>query len=165
MLHNLIEIAGQLKNYENDRMLRDVVGPMKSKYLKYWNDIPLLHSIAFIMDPRGKIKGFSNALRLLSSLTGTDYSVYFFSVRAALSDMFAKYESKFGSVRLARPTHKSSTGKKKTQWVKIFGDGSTSTSPGSGLGSVGTAGSFSTPLSRMTSASALLHWWCIWYFF
>ena len=33
MLHNLIEIAGQLKNYENDRMLREVVIPMKSKYL------------------------------------------------------------------------------------------------------------------------------------
>src|SRR6185312_11061752 len=85
ILHNLIEIAGQLKNYENDRMLREVVIPMKSKYLKYWNDIPLLYSIAFIMDPRAKIKGFSNALRLLSSLTGTDYSAYFTSVRAALS--------------------------------------------------------------------------------
>jgi len=110
------------------------------------------------MDPRGKIKGFSNALRLLSSLTGTEYSTYFTSVRAALSDMFAKYESKFGSVRLARPTHKPSTGKKKAQWGKIFGDGSTSTSStlGFGLGSAGTAGSFSTPLSRRTSANALL---------
>ena len=45
---------------------------------------------------------------------------------------------------------------KKVNGGKIFGDGSTSTSPGSGLGSVGTAGSFSTPLSRRTSASALL---------
>ena len=61
MLHNLIEIAGQLKNYENDRMLRELVVPMKSKYLKYWNDIPLLYSIAFIMDPRAKIKGFSKS--------------------------------------------------------------------------------------------------------
>ena len=157
ILHNLIEIAGQLKNYENDRMLREVVIPMKSKYLKYWNDIPLLYSIAFIMDPRAKIKGFSNALRLLSSLTGTDYSAYFTSVRAALSDMFGKYESKFGSIRLARPTHKPSTGKKKAQWGKIFGDGSTSTtSPGSGLGSVGAGGSFIVPLGRRTSASALL---------
>ena len=43
MLHNLIEIAGQLKNCENDRMLIDVVVPMKSKYLMYWNDIPLLY--------------------------------------------------------------------------------------------------------------------------
>ena len=118
MLHNLIEIAGQLKNYENDRMLRELVVPMKSKYHKYWNDIPLLYSIAFIMDLRGKIKGFSNALRLLSSLTSTDYSAYFTSVRAALSDMFAKYESKFGPVRLARPTHKPSTGKKKAQCVR-----------------------------------------------
>ncbi|XP_039817639.1 zinc finger BED domain-containing protein RICESLEEPER 4-like [Panicum virgatum] len=138
-------------------MLREVVIPMKSKYLKYWNDIPLLYSIAFIMDPRAKIKGFSNALRLLSSLTGTDYSAYFTSVRAALSDMFGKYESKFGSIRLARPTHKPSTGKKKAQWGKIFGDGSTSTtSPGSGLGSVGAGGSFTVPLGRRTSASALL---------
>ena len=43
------------------------------------------------MDSRAKIKGFSNALRLLSSLFGTDYSAYFTSVRAALSDMFGKY--------------------------------------------------------------------------
>ena len=47
--------------------------------------------------------------------------------------------------------------RKKLNGGKIFGDGSTSTtSPGSGLGSVGAGGSFTVPLGRRTSASALL---------
>jgi hypothetical protein len=35
MLHHIIEIASHLSNYENDILLRDIVVPMKSKFLKY----------------------------------------------------------------------------------------------------------------------------------
>ena len=43
---------------------------------KYWRDIPLLYSFAFILDPRAKMEGFTRVLRRLGSLTGTDYSTY-----------------------------------------------------------------------------------------
>jgi len=58
ILHHIIEIAAHLNNFENDNLLRSVVVPMKNKFLKYWRDIPMLYSIAFIMDPRAKIRGF-----------------------------------------------------------------------------------------------------------
>ena len=99
ILHHIIEIAAHLNNFENDNLLRSVVVPMKNKFLKYWRDIPMLYSIAFIMDPRAKIRGFNKALSLLSNLSGTNYSPYLTEVRAQLSTMFNKYDDKFGAVR------------------------------------------------------------------
>ena len=113
ILHNIIEIAAHLNNYENDAMLTSVTVPMKDKFLKYWRDIPILYSIAFIMDPRAKARGFSKALVVLSNLTGIDYSSYLTEVRAQLSSMFNKYDEKFGAVRMQRPSQPVSSGKKK----------------------------------------------------
>jgi hypothetical protein len=156
ILHNIIEIAGHLNSYENDNLLRSVVVPMKDKFFKYWRDIPMLYSIAFIMDPRAKMRGLTNALVLLSNLSATDYSPYLTEVRAELTTMFNKYNDKFGAVRLQRAEQPVSSGKKLTAWGKIFGNatGSTSSSFGSG-----TSSSTLMPppsLSRRTSATALL---------
>jgi hypothetical protein len=41
---------------------------MIEKYNKYWRDIPLLYSFAFILDPRAKMKGFAKVLRKLMNL-------------------------------------------------------------------------------------------------
>jgi len=76
MLHYLIKIAIHLKNYANDIHLRNVVQPMQEKYNKYWRDIPLLYSFAFILDARAKMKGFAEVLRKSMNLTSTDYSAY-----------------------------------------------------------------------------------------
>ncbi|WVZ96399.1 hypothetical protein U9M48_042039 [Paspalum notatum var. saurae] len=85
---------------------------MKTKFLKYWRDIPLLYSFTFILDPRAKLK-----------------------------------------VRLQRAPQLSRAGKKRTNWGMIYGDDNDSIGTGLGAGS-----STPTPnLSRMTSASALLH--------
>jgi hypothetical protein len=35
-MHAIIAIANHLNQYENDNLLRDVIVPMKSKFLKYW---------------------------------------------------------------------------------------------------------------------------------
>jgi len=66
-LHHIIEIAAHLNKYENDNLLGSMVPPMKDKFLKYWRDIPILYSIAFIMDPRAKVRGFNKAEVLLSN--------------------------------------------------------------------------------------------------
>jgi hypothetical protein len=120
---------------------------MKSKFLKYWRDIPMLYAFAFILDPRAKLRGFSNILRLLSRLSGTDYSVYYTCVKSELSTMFNKYDLKFGAVRqqVAPPTV---TGKRKQNWGLIYASNCTSEFP---------YPSSTTPnLGRGTSASALL---------
>ena len=155
ILHHIIEIAAHLNNYENDAMLRSVVVPMKDKFLKYWRDIPILYSIAFIMDPRAKVRGFSKALVVLSNLTGIDYSSYLTEVRAQLSSMFNKYDEKFGAVRMQRPSQPVSSGKRKTAWGKIFGDDGAG-SIGAGSSSFGNSSPTPSSLPRRTSTSALL---------
>jgi hypothetical protein len=86
---------------------------MKYKFLKYWRDIPMLYAFAFVLDPRAKLRGFSNILRILSGLCGTDYSLYFSCVKNELSTMFNRYDSKFGAVRQRVPPPSAVTGKRK----------------------------------------------------
>ena len=167
VLHPVFEIASHLNEYQFDNDLRFVVNPMKDKFLAYWSDIPMLYSFAFILDPRAKIKGFTSVLRLLSILI--DYSSYLTEVRAELSEIYKKYETKFGSMRVQRPTQPVTTGKKKYSWGKIFADddgGSGNLSSGSlvhsilgfGSGAIGSCSSASAAsLSRRgSSASDLL---------
>jgi hypothetical protein len=120
MIHYLVKIAMHLKNYANDIHIRSVVQPMIDKYNKYWRDIPLLYSFAFILDPRAKMKGFTRVLRRLGALTSTDYSAYLLGTRARLTDVFNKYEEKFGSVRLKRPNPPTLSGKKRSAWMKFM---------------------------------------------
>ena len=82
MIHYLVKIAIHLKKYANDSHIRPVVQPMIDKYNKYWRDIPLPYSFAFILDPRAKMKGFNRVLRRLGNLTGTDYTTYQLITRA-----------------------------------------------------------------------------------
>jgi len=112
ILHHGFEIASHLNEYQFDNDLRFVVNPMKDKFLAYWSDIPMLYSFAFILDPRAKIKGFTSVLRLLSRFNDIDYSSYLIEVRAKLSEIYKKYETMFGSMRVQRPTQPVTTGKK-----------------------------------------------------
>jgi len=117
----------------------------------------MLYSIAFIMDPRAKIRGFNKALSLLSNLSGTNYSPYLTEVRAQLSTMFNKYDEKFGAVRTLRPSQPASSGKKKSAWGTIYGPDSDSDSGTTTFGlRSGNAPYTPSSLSRRTSASALL---------
>ena len=103
---------------------------MKLKFLKYWQDIPLLYSYAFILDPRAQMRGFFNVLQLLGEYTGSEYSSYYADIKTELYKLFNKYESKFGaarSQRVAQPSHH--TGKKKQAWKRIFGRGSSVVGP------------------------------------
>jgi hypothetical protein len=64
-LHHLLEIITHLTECEKDTNMFPIVYPMKLKYLKYWKEIPLLYSIAFILDPRGKMRGLFNVLQIM----------------------------------------------------------------------------------------------------
>jgi hypothetical protein len=87
---------------------------MQEKYNKYWRDIPLLYSFAFILDPRAKIKGFTKVLRKLMNLTSTNYSAYQVGTRARVTDVYNKYEEKYGTVRLRRTVPQNLSGKKRS---------------------------------------------------
>ena len=57
----------------------------------------------------------------MSKLTDENYSEYLTTIRANLSDTFAKYDNKFGAVRLQRATVPGpASGKRKTTWGKFL---------------------------------------------
>jgi hypothetical protein len=85
---------------------------MKTKFLKYWREIPILYAFAFILDPRAKMRGFHKVLQRLSSLNGTDYSRYPSCVRCKLTKMYQIYEAKFEGVCLT-PQPQSGSGSSK----------------------------------------------------
>jgi len=114
VLHHMLDMAEHLQNAERDANFRMIATPMKLKFLKYWEKIPLIYSYAFILDPRAKMKGFFNVLELLGKATGCIYSVYYGDVKDELYRLFVKYEQKFGAVRSQRVSVPSAhTGKTK----------------------------------------------------
>ncbi|CAO2148769.1 unnamed protein product [Urochloa humidicola] len=148
MLHHILDIASHLHARETDPLLMSIVTPMKLKFLKYWQNIPLLYSFAFILDPRAKIRSLHNALQLLGQTIGVDYGSYFNEVRTDLYKLYNKYETKFGAVRTVRPnTNISGGGKKKAAWGKIYG------APGTSADGSSTAAACSSApvLSELTS--------------
>ena len=151
MLHYLVKIAIHLKNYGNDVHLRTMIQPMIEKYNQYSRDIPLLYSFAFILDPRAKMKGFAKVLRKLMILTNTDYNTYQVGTRVRLTDVYNKYEEKYGDVRLRRTVPQPLSSKKRSAWDETYDDDSSSTVDGNSILHS------SLNLSRDTSATALLH--------
>ena len=116
---------------------------MKLKFFKYQQDIPLLYSFAFILDPKAKLKGLFNVLQILKENTGVDYSSYYANVKTKIYKLFNKYERKFGAARSQRAAQPAShTGKKKQAWGRIFG----------GPGSSGVVGP--SPASARTSSQS-----------
>ena len=120
-MHTILRIATQLNMYENDLVLRDDVVSMKSKYLKYWREIPYLYAFAVLLDPRAKIGAFGTVLDLLSDATGLDYTNYFAEVRSRLYEVYQRYENRFRGVRSQRPPVAPTSSGKTSMWGTIFG--------------------------------------------
>jgi hypothetical protein len=93
MMHIFIEIAAHLNHFKNDSKLRPNVVPMKSKFLKYWEKIPLMYSFAFILDPRAKLTNFNDVLHVMFGSLHLDYSSFSTEFKTQLSNLYAKYEA------------------------------------------------------------------------
>jgi len=130
MVHQLLLIAGHLKQHERDPILKDVVLKMQNKYLKYWTEIPLLYAFAFILDPRAKLEKFGTVISLLTTAVGYDYTTYFSNVKIKLDEIFGKYNEKHAEIRRPRPASQAPPGKKRSAWDKILLAGSSSSSRG-----------------------------------
>jgi hypothetical protein len=125
MMHAIIEIDDHLNQYENDDKLREVVVPMKTKFMKYWGTIPLLYSYAFILAPRAKLNDLTKAIQCMSSIMNRDSNAYYQHVKTELGNLFSKYDLKFGGVRLQRPQQpQPGGGKNVCSWNRLFGSAS-----------------------------------------
>jgi hypothetical protein len=122
MIHHIVKIAIHLHKYQHDEDLRAVVQSMIDKYNKNWKNIPDLYSIAFILDPRAKIKGFTKVLRKLNSLFNVDYTNKLLDTRALLFKMYNRSDAMHGSVRLKGAIPASLSGKKRIAWTDIYDD-------------------------------------------
>ena len=169
MLHHILKIARHLNAYENHELLRDAVVPMKTKFLKYWREIPIIYAFAFILDPRAKMRGFHKVLQRLSTLNGTDYTRYPSSIRTKLTKVFQIYETKFGGVCLnTQPLPGDGLGKATEAWDDIYGDDETfnigKEAGNSGTGSSSSLSELSTYLDSDTETKFgpdfnILNWW------
>ena len=167
MLHHILKIARHLNAYENHELLRTAVVPMKTKFLKYWREIPLLYSFAFILDPRAKMRGFHKVLQKLSVLNGQDYARYPSSIRCKLTKMFQVYESKFGDACLRTSTLPAVSGMGTEAWDDIYGDEEAfAGNPGNGAGTSASSGlsELSSYLDSDTEVKFgpdfnILNWW------
>jgi hypothetical protein len=52
-----------------------------------------LYSFAFVLDPRAKLRGLQNVLKLLAQCNNMSYIAYFAEVKAELHKLYDKYES------------------------------------------------------------------------
>jgi hypothetical protein len=153
MVHHIVKIAIHLHRYQNDEHIRTVVQPMIDKYNKYWRTIPELYCIAFILDPRAKIKGFNKVLRKINLLNDADYSNKMVETRTLLFKLYHKYDNLYGSVRAKRPDPPNLSDNKRTAWAEIYDD--------DGGGGLLGAGCSSLPpnldMSKTIPATTLLH--------
>jgi len=68
------------------------------------------------------MKGFNRVLRRLGNLTSIDYTTYQLGTRARLTDVYNKYEEKYGAIRLRRTVPPNLSGKKRSAWDEIYDD-------------------------------------------
>jgi hypothetical protein len=122
MIHHIVRIVIHLHKYQNDEHIRVVVQPMIDKYNKYWRTIQELYWIAFILDPRAKIKGFNKGIRKLQLIIDADYSNKLLETRSLLFKLYHKYDDLYGSVREKRVVPPSLSGKQRTAWDEIYDD-------------------------------------------
>jgi hypothetical protein len=116
MMHGIIEIIDHLNQFENNDRLIEIVVPMKSKFIKYWGNIPFLYYYAFILDLRAKLNGFTIAIQILSGILNRDYSAHFQNVKIELALLFSNHESKYCGIRLQRPAQPNQGGGKVSSW-------------------------------------------------
>jgi hypothetical protein len=160
ILHQLIDIAEHLKQAEKDDNFKHVARPMKMKFLKSWDEIPMFYSFATILDPRSKMKGFKCTLDLLGNAFGSDYSLCYGDVKDELTRLFSKYQEKYGSSacttraqRLGVPLVGSGN-----RWGRIF-DRSSSSTPSTGAVNELTAYLDSDPVPWGDPNFDILLWW------
>jgi hypothetical protein len=124
MLHHILKIDRHLNAFENDHLFRQAAILMKTKFLKYWRDIPILLCIWFHFGPTSKDEGFHKLLLRLSTIISTDYSRFSHSIHSKLTKIFKFYECKYGET-LLRGQHVPAIGgegKAKEACDDIYGD-------------------------------------------
>jgi hypothetical protein len=75
-LHNILEIATLLKEYENGELLMSAVSSMKQKYLKYWKNIPPCFTLLHLFLILGENYRDSSIFYQLLEIINIDYSYY-----------------------------------------------------------------------------------------
>jgi hypothetical protein len=95
-----------------------------------------------------------------------DYSTYYNEVKGELGNMFAKYESKFGSLKLQRPSQPSAApDKQSSSWNRIFcgaaSVSSSSSTPSPASCTVFELSSYldSDSLNQYDESFSVLNWW------
>jgi len=68
VLHHMLDMAEHLQNAERDANFRMIATPMKLKFLKYWEKIPLIYSYALSLNSLNIGRKFHSFIHMHSFL-------------------------------------------------------------------------------------------------
>ncbi|KAJ1692255.1 hypothetical protein LUZ63_008953 [Rhynchospora breviuscula] len=108
LLEDLVAISDwyeqQIKNLPEDSVLRQALPPIRTKFLKYWSDVPQLTIIASCLDPRLKISQTSRSLAIIKRNFGLDVNEQQLEddVKNLFESVYKIYEQRYNQARSAQ---------------------------------------------------------------
>ena len=103
LLIECINIVGAMQENETDLILSESILIMKNKWLNYFKMIPLINLVACVFDPRIKIDGLTDYLRMYYECLHIDESEINIDniindVRKILGELYNEYKMQYGDV-------------------------------------------------------------------
>ena len=95
VLHNLFEISMIFKKYGSIEYFAPIIDKMKSKYLKYWQGVPLLYALSGCLDPKSKIKLVNKIIDRIGKNLGVEVVLTPKKVENNLNRMYVSYTTKY----------------------------------------------------------------------
>ncbi|EYU30273.1 hypothetical protein MIMGU_mgv1a020292mg, partial [Erythranthe guttata] len=128
----LWQLSQSIANYRKDKAFGLEVVEMEDKYIKYYEDIPLLSLLAIVMDPRVKLRKLQTLLKGYythmcselspSKVAGTAMRKYE-EVEKLLYSLYEEYKKVFGTnISISSSSQSSSKKNRKSTWSLLEED-------------------------------------------
>jgi hypothetical protein len=96
-LHQLAAISKIFRQFGNYEFFEPILDRMKTKFLRYWDGVPMLYCLAMCIDPRGKVDFCMRLVEVIGANLEITPKPTKPQVEAALHELFDQYSSRFGT--------------------------------------------------------------------
>lgn len=88
-------ISKSFSEYRNNESIAHICDTMEKKFLKYWEDIPILFALSIVMDPRIKLSALEYYLNQISKNLNTESKIKIDDVSSLSHEMYSNYATKY----------------------------------------------------------------------
>ena len=88
---NCTKFLINLRCIERHQYFNDVVAFIEEKFKKYWEKIPLVYSIATVLDPCMKLGGVESLMRGITEKLAIEISIFIQDVKKRMIKIFDHY--------------------------------------------------------------------------